>query len=155
MSLIFLNFNSHTPREVWRELLSVPVILLVFQLTHPSRGVAVFLNQNSDYLLFQLTHPSRGVAIRDFQDDIIDIDISTHTPLARCGSRLRTSPSFSGISTHTPLARCGGRTILSVRNYNNFNSHTPREVWRHINKRPNPCRKFQLTHPSRGVAFSR
>ncbi len=58
--------------------------------------------------------------------------ISTHTPLARCGKITKNRHFNYIISTHTPLARCGARvTVFSVV-LHNFNSHTPREVWRHL-----------------------
>ncbi len=78
---------------------------------------------------FQLTHPSRGVARRDTR------------PAVCCR-----------ISTHTPLARCGKVPNTLKAAIAHFNSHTPREVWRGSNTNTESEFKFQLTHPSRGVA---
>ncbi len=77
-------FNSHTPREVWLNCSPTSNLDALFQLTHPSRGVAskcarigktnyfnshtpreVWLGARYYYIAditFQLTHPSRGVA---------------------------------------------------------------------------------------------
>ncbi len=192
------DFNSHTPREVWHNLIYGERSNGKFQLTHPSRGVAFF----KPYLDTQLFHfnshtprevwppsptPTVNASIisthtplarcgRNHFFYIGMYQISTHTPLARCGHTppiLKLSCQFQlthpsrgvaalrarsdlhvGISTHTPLARCGlqVQAVLFVLAY--FNSHTPREVWQW-----RVCISlynwgFQLTHPSRGVAFT-
>ncbi len=100
------DFNSHTPREVWRSLMKVKILRCQFQLTHPSRGVAVALEM-----------PNTSSVI------------STHTPLARCGCNQHSTLPRRYISTHTPLARCGLNILSAGLLWYNFNSHTPREVW--------------------------
>ncbi len=124
-----LNFNSHTPRGVRLKIRQKHRRIIIFQLTHPSRGA---------------TPNGRGEYTNYFQ-------ISTHTPLAGCdkGGVPRTGLSFyfnshtprgvrllrffggsasPHISTHTPLAGCDVCTALAPVGAVNFNSHTPRGV---------------------------
>ncbi len=65
-----------------------------------------------------------------------------------------TNESGMNISTHTPLARCGIDNQKIWDAIENFNSHTPREVWPFSPQLVQPLMSFQLTHPSRGVAVT-
>ncbi len=125
------NFNSHTPREVWQ---CSGLVLCKFGNfnSHTPREVWPFSGHCAfSPLIFQLTHPSRGVALQAGRTTTHK-EISTHTPLARCGNVYNEGFDYYVISTHTPLARCGGM-------------NSPSSVQPYL---------FQLTHPSRGVARS-
>ncbi len=93
--------------------------------------MAICIGLDVNNYVFQLTHPSRGVAkVKLIMTTLLLI--STHTPLARCGDVVmlivETSSNFN---SHTP------REVwleISTRatDREHFNSHTPREVWRKI-----------------------
>ncbi len=125
------HFNSHTPREVWQKRNTFEIVSTLFQLTHPSRGVA---GNVVKCVLFTCTISTHTPLARCGGKRLITRNgsnmISTHTPLARCGIDCFTLDRKMCISTHTPLARCGEFGVVNINTQAHFNSHTPREVWR-------------------------
>ncbi len=136
---------------MWLKTNTVKSFYAKFQLTHPSRGVATTCYVVTVNVFISTHTPLARCGLQYIGGNSVT-DISTHTPLARCGRTARPSTMIQQISTHTPLARCGGTSTNEMNGSINFNSHTPREVWL-LNGLPTlPYVIFQLTHPSRGVA---
>ena len=77
--------------------------------------------------------------------------ISTHTPHARCDAGTTDHAHGISISTHTPHARCDLYPWIFSLYTNHFYSHTSCEVWRKPSKNPVYRVRFLLTHLMRGV----
>ncbi len=146
------HFNSHTPREVWLYFSTYLARLCHFNSHTPREvwpGGSITVGQSMHFN----SHTPREVWHAGLLDDFQQLLISTHTPLARCGKRpTQIQLICHHFNSHTPreVWRNEG---WDIEDGVDFNSHTPREVWHGYYVIFGTCRKFQLTHPSRGVAL--
>ena len=105
-------------------------IKIIFQLTHLLRGATNRVKDGGQLIKFQLTHLLRG-ATQIFNAVRININISTHAPLARCDV-------------------LEGPVLLAP---HHFNSRTSCEVRPKSVIKINCFNLFQLTHLLRGATY--
>ena len=120
------------------------------------------------------SHTPHGVQRRCCFKYLIQMKISTHTPLTGCNEKIFIKFSKTGnfyshtphgvqhhgtnpqvmtvtISTHTPLTGCNIPENVFYRLAMNFYSHTPHGVQLPADVSIFPMPAFLLTHPSRGA----
>ena len=150
---LFYNFYSHTSCEVWPRSIRERRNDYWFLLTHLLRGVTEKILFASPSPRFLLTHLLRGVTCRCCFRSIL-LEISTHTPLARCDTGYGIGLGLDGISTHTPLARCDlAGSVTFGRNSGFLLTHLLRGVTHQLHDLWIKFIVFLLTHLLRGVTL--
>ena len=133
----YSNFNSRTPRGVRLLRSLICLLILKFQLTHPTRSATCGRRIRSGNMGFQLTHPTRS-ATRSASTrssfrftfqlthptrsatwfliyKFAMIKISTHAPHAECDQNAANFDNNGNISTHAPHAECDIAILLIVK----------------------------------------
>ncbi len=123
------DFNSHTPHGV-RLFSSQNIMpLILFQLTHPTRGATVICFCGIRHRRrFQLTHPTRGATSSILAPQLGQYDFNSHTPHGVRQELYKKHRDFFDISTHTPHTGCDKKIIGGKKDVKDFNSHTPHGV---------------------------
>ena len=147
-----LNFNSHTPHGV-RPIgcPSSPIGNSISTHTPHTGCDPLPLRAKNLLLLFQLTHPTRG-ATTVSPPFLLGVGISTHTPHTGCdaGVILRVIIKGFYFNSHTPH---GVRRLRasSERGTPQFQLTHPTRGATRQRKRQRTPNTFQLTHPTRGA----